>query len=206
MRGLVLRPMVASDAGEVMTVQRAAFLLEAQLYRDPDLPPLVEGIDEICALDDAHRGVVAVLGQRLVGSIRVRVDGRRLHLGRLSVAPDLQGRGIGAALLAAGEAVADADEALLFTGHLSAGNLRLYERAGYREERRERFNDRTVLVHLRKVLTASAQAREFSIRTSSAASSTSSDAAALSRMDAGLEAPGIGMTTGARDSSQASTT
>lgn len=152
MDDLWLRPMVAADAGEVMTVQRAAFLLEAQLYADPFLPPLVETVEQIAQLDAGHLGFVAVLGGRIVGSIRVRVDGRRLHLGRLAVAPDQQGRGIGAALLAIAETAAPADEVLLFTGHLSAGNLRLYERAGYVEDRREQFSDRVCLVHLRKRL------------------------------------------------------
>ena len=35
------------DAGEIMTVQRAAFVREAQLYHDPDVPPLVETLDQI---------------------------------------------------------------------------------------------------------------------------------------------------------------
>jgi tRNA (guanine37-N1)-methyltransferase len=50
------------------------------------------------------------------------------------VAPDLQGRGMGRALLAHIEAVADpeATSYLLFTGARSADNLRMYRRAGYR--------------------------------------------------------------------------
>lgn len=149
---LQLRPMVAADAGEVLTVQRAAFLLEAQLYGDPFLPPLVETVEQIAHLDADRRGFVAVVEGRIVGSVRVRVDGRRLHLGRLAVAPDQQGRGIGAALLAVAETAAPADEVRLFTGHLSAGNLRLYERAGYVEDGREQFNEQVCLVHLRKRL------------------------------------------------------
>jgi len=41
---------------------------------------------------------------------------------------------------------------VLFTGHLSEGNLRLYRRLGYAEFRRERVSDHLVLVHLRKPL------------------------------------------------------
>ncbi len=50
------------------------------------------------------------------------------------VAPDLQGRGLGRALLAHIEAVADpeATSYLLFTGARSADNIRMYKKAGYR--------------------------------------------------------------------------
>jgi tRNA (guanine37-N1)-methyltransferase len=50
------------------------------------------------------------------------------------VAPDLQGRGLGRALLAHIEAVAapEATSYLLFTGARSADNIRMYKKAGYR--------------------------------------------------------------------------
>lgn len=150
---LELRPATAGDVRAALAVQREAFTVEAGLYGDPELPPLRESEAEFAAGLDAALGLVALLDGRLVGSVRVRPAGRSLHIARLSVAPDVQGRGIGAALLARAEAAAPADEALLFTGHLSAGNLRLYARAGYVEERRERVDDAVVLVHLRKVLT-----------------------------------------------------
>ncbi len=38
----------------------------------------------------------------------------------------------------------------LFTGHLSAANLRLYERLGYVEVRREQLHPGVLLVHLEK--------------------------------------------------------
>lgn len=152
MDGLVLRPMVPADAGEVCTVQWAAFVAEARLYGDPELPPLRETAAEIAADLATSVGFVAVLAGRLVGSVRVRVDAGRLHVARLAVAPDLQGRGIGAALLAEAETAGPAREAVLFTGHLSTGNLRLYARAGYVEDHRTRVADGLTLVHLRKPL------------------------------------------------------
>lgn len=156
MDGLELRPATLRDVRAALVVQRAAFAIEARLYGDPDLPPLTESEAGFAASLGTAAGFVAVLDGRLVGSVRARPDGRSLHIARLSVAPDVQGRGIGAALLALAEAAAPADEALLFTGHLSEGNLRLYARAGYVEERRERVDDAVVLVHLRKDLTGGA--------------------------------------------------
>lgn len=149
---VVVRPMVAADVDAVLAVQRAAFAIEALRYGDPSLPPLLESRDELLADLGRSRGLVALEGDVVVGSVRVRVDGDSLHIARLSVAPDQQGRGLGARLLAQAEAVAEGTEALLFTGHLSTSNLRLYGRAGYLEQRRVPVDDRVTLVYLRKSL------------------------------------------------------
>ena len=56
------------------------------------------------------------------------------EIGRLMVAPDLSGRGLGTWLLGHAEAVAPAGATsyALLTGAGSARNLRLYRKAGYR--------------------------------------------------------------------------
>jgi Predicted acetyltransferase len=147
-----IRPMTADDIGEVYTVQRAAFVVEAQRYDDPHLPPLVETVDEI--RDDLRScvGLVAVCDGRLVGSVRVRADGDQLQIGRLSVAPDLHGRGLGAQLLAAAEHVLPGRTAVLFTGDRSASNLHLYTSRGYVETGRVEVPGGVVLIHLAKPL------------------------------------------------------
>jgi GNAT superfamily N-acetyltransferase len=144
--------MVAGDLDAVLAVQRAAFTIEAQLYDDPSLPPLHESREQLVADLDGGHGLVALDGDRVVGSVRARVEGTSLHIARLSVAPDQWGGGLGSLLLARAESVAEAEEALLFTGHLSASNLRLYARAGYVEQRRVRVDERVTLVYLRKQL------------------------------------------------------
>ena len=149
---VVVRPIVAGDVDAVLSVQRAAFTVEAQLYGDPSLPPLRESREQLIADLDRSLGLVALDGDRVVGSVRVRVEGTSLHIARLSVAPEQQGRGLGTLLLARAESVAAAEEALLFTGHLSVSNLRLYARAGYVEQRRVRVDERVTLVYLRKQL------------------------------------------------------
>ena len=150
--GAIIRPMTAADVGEVYTVQRAAFAVEAQRYVDVLLPPLTETVDDI--LDDLQRGVglVAVLDGRLVGSIRVRAEGDVLHLSRLSVAPDLHGRGLGAQLLAAAERALPGRRAVLFTGEQSASNLHLYTSRGYALTGQAKAPGGVVLVHLAKEL------------------------------------------------------
>jgi chorismate mutase len=150
--GVVVGPAAPGSAGEVLTVQRAAYLAEAQLYGDPGIPPLTETLEEVAAAVAAGTVLTATAGPRVVGAVRGEVAGGVLSIGRLAVAPDQQGRGIGGALLAAVERTPGARRAVLFTGARSAGNLRLYGRAGYREERREQVSAGLELVHLAKDL------------------------------------------------------
>lgn len=129
-------PAGPEHAGELFTVQRAAYVSEAQRYAAPDIPPLVEPLERVVA-DLAAPDVLtfgAWLGARLVGSVRGRPAGDRLEVARFAVAPDLQGRGIGTALLAAVEAAAPPGIRTLWltTGARSEPTLRLYERSGYR--------------------------------------------------------------------------
>jgi predicted N-acetyltransferase YhbS len=128
----LLRP---SDAGEVLTVQRAAYVTEAQRYAAPHIPPLLETIEEL-RTDLTRPDVLAVgawTGPRLVGSVRGRVDGATMELARLSVAPDMQGSGVGRALVAALHAAAppSVTSMWLATGARSDDNRRFYVVAGY---------------------------------------------------------------------------
>ncbi|KTR93698.1 GCN5 family acetyltransferase [Microbacterium testaceum] len=129
-----IRPITPDDAGEVLTVQRAAFASEALIYGDPDMPPLTQTLEEVRAELVENLGCVAITDHRIVGAVRARRDGSLLLIGRLAIAPDQQGEGLGTLLLGAVEErgrEAGATEAELFTGGLSEANQRLYEREGY---------------------------------------------------------------------------
>jgi ribosomal protein S18 acetylase RimI-like enzyme len=142
--------MQASDAGEILTIQRAAFVSEALIYGDPDMPPLVQTLEELQAEIEDGDGWVARVGPRLVGALRCRETDELLLIGRIAIAPDMQGSGIGRALLESAEQHSGAPEAELFTGSLSEANLRLYERCGYRITERVDNGDGTQQVFMRK--------------------------------------------------------
>lgn len=74
------------------------------------------------------------------------------HIGRLAVAPDLQGQGIGRALLTAVEAACtgDVDAFVLFTGQQTVGNLHLYHSAGYVDTHTEHVRGALTFVHMQK--------------------------------------------------------
>ncbi len=132
-----LVPASDSDAGELVTVLRAAFLAEAQAYGVSLTPPLEETPDELVRRIRAGGVWKAVLGERIVGTVRSSPDPDEpqvLLLERLAIAPDLQRRGIGQALLSAVERTAGADVTgfRLTVGSIQEDYLRFYARAGYR--------------------------------------------------------------------------
>ncbi|MFJ6654387.1 GNAT family N-acetyltransferase [Microbacterium sp. NPDC091313] len=152
----IVRAVAPDDAGEILTLQRAAFASEALIYGDPDMPALTQTLEELRAELTENLGCVVVRAGRLVAAARARLDGELLLIGRIAVAPDLQGEGLGSLVLDAVEGRgrdAGAREAELFTGRLSEANIRLYERQGYRESERAGGESGADEVFLRKPLT-----------------------------------------------------
>ena len=148
-----LVPLPPGAAGELLTLQRAAYVTEAQIYDDVRLPALVQSLDDLLDELAVSTCLAAVTGNRLVGAVRTRERDGVLHVGRLAVAPDLQGCGIGTRLLLAAEEATRLPRAALFTGARSVANLRLYRRHGYVETVREQVRPGLELVHLAKDLT-----------------------------------------------------
>ena len=142
-------------AGELLTVRRAAFVTEAQLYDDPKLPALTQTLEEL--VEDLQKDNVitigAWIGPRLVGSIRVGLEDGKANLSRLAVVPDLQHRGIGTQLLFAvlGYLPEDTDEVWVFTGADSKQNLSLYAKHGFEHQYAQHAGDLTY-AYLRKIL------------------------------------------------------
>lgn len=149
---LVIARISPDDAGEVLTVQRAAFVSEALIYGSVDMPPLTQTLEEVRAELSDRAGFTARMDGRLVGAIRTQETPELLLIGRIAIAPDMQGEGIGRRLLDAAETASAAPEAELFTGSLSEANIRLYEKCGYSEHERVPQDDGTDQIFLRKAL------------------------------------------------------
>jgi histidine ammonia-lyase len=142
----------AGDAGELWTLQRAAYVTEGQIYENASIPPLTQTLAELEAELAESVALKATLGSRIVGTARARLEHGTLHIGRIAVAPDMQGRGIGSALVRQLESQhgAGAHTFALFTGDSNPANRRLYERMGYRETHTEQLDFGVRLVHLAK--------------------------------------------------------
>jgi tRNA (guanine37-N1)-methyltransferase len=136
LEGLVVTAASAEDAGELLTVQRAAFLSEARLNGTLELPPLTETLAETTESIQHDTVLVARLRGRLVAAVRGRAEpGHRWYISRLIVAPDMAGRGIGSLMmdLIEDEAPPDTVAFALITGAGSMSNHGFYRRRGYVE-------------------------------------------------------------------------
>jgi tRNA (guanine37-N1)-methyltransferase len=132
------RTATRGDAGEILTLQRACWVDEALANELLDVPALHESYDDVVAALSTHTTFVLRAAGRLVGSVRgSRDDDGSWFVGRLMVAPDLRGRGIGRWLLDRVEEMApdDVTAYALVTGARNEANVRFYRRAGYRPDR-----------------------------------------------------------------------
>lgn len=146
-----------ADAPAILDLQRSAYESEARLYNDWSIPPLVQTLDSIRAELRTATVLKAVIEELIVGSVRATFDAVACKIGRLVVSPDLQGRGIGSALLSAVEAqFPTAKYFELFTGSLSTGNIRLYQKQGYAITHSQVLSATVTLVFMRKSARADA--------------------------------------------------
>lgn len=121
------------DAEEILTLQKLSYQSESQLYGGYLIPPLVETLDELKQVFGTHTFLKATVNGRIVGSVRVLEENGSCRIGRLMVHPDFQKRGIGTQLLLEVERRFPSCRRFeLFTGDRSVGNIRLYEKLGYK--------------------------------------------------------------------------
>lgn len=133
--GTPIVPATPGDAAELLTLQRACWVQEALANDMLDIPALHESLSDVQAwLREWDTWVVRRAG-RLVGAVRGRLeDASSWDIGRVMVAPDQQGSGLGRALLEHIQAVAPEQVTtyVLFTGAGSVRNQRMYRKAGFR--------------------------------------------------------------------------
>jgi tRNA (guanine37-N1)-methyltransferase len=141
-----------ADAGELLTLQRACWVQEAVANDALALPTLHESVDDMATAISSQPVWIVRVDGRILGSVRARLVGESWEIGRLMVAPDLQGKGLGRVLLAHAEAAVPpgATTYNLFTGAASEANLRRYKRAGYRVVGEHLLADQIAAVELAK--------------------------------------------------------
>jgi GNAT superfamily N-acetyltransferase len=132
--GAELRPAGPEDAAELLVLQRCCWVEEAIANDLLDIAALHESLDDLRAWLEEWTTWCVRVGPRLVGAVWAKREGDTWEIGRLMVAPDLAGQGLGGWLLRFAEAEApDGVETIaLFTGARSTRNIGMYERAGFR--------------------------------------------------------------------------
>ncbi|HBV96201.1 MAG TPA: GNAT family N-acetyltransferase [Desulfotomaculum sp.] len=141
-----------ADAEEILILQKAAFIKQAEMYNNYRLPPLIQELEDIKSEFKKYTFLKAVQGERIIGSVRACMEEDTCLIGRLIVYPSFQNRGIGTMLMLEVERIFDnAVRFELFTGHKSARNLHLYRKLGYSVFKSQKVSDNLNMVFLEKI-------------------------------------------------------
>lgn len=139
------------DAKEILELQTLAYQSEARLYNDWSLPALTQTIESLHQEFKDSVILKAIVKNKIVGSVRARVENRICKIGRLIVNPEFQGKGIGTALLKKIEEIQENINSFeLFTGSKSFSNIRLYEKQGYVKSHTKVLSENVTLIFLVK--------------------------------------------------------
>ena len=148
----IISPATVADAALILALQKQAYESEARLYDDWTIPPLTETCDQFVAEFSDSVVLKATTNEGvLVGAVRGHCANGVCSIGRLIVAPNLQGRGIGSSLLRSIEKnFPQAHTFELFTGSKSYRNIDLYHRHGYVVTNTKALSARVELVFMMK--------------------------------------------------------
>ena len=139
------------DAAGILELQKLAYQSEARLYNGLNIPPLTQTLDELRSDFTSKVFLKAQFEGKIVGSVRGYEAENTCYVERLIAHPDYQRQGIGTALMEQIESCFEqAQRFELFTGHKSEGNIRLYERIGYKVFKSEKINQTLSFVFMEK--------------------------------------------------------
>jgi len=141
------------DIPEVIALQRLAFRSEAARTGDWGMPAQTQTAEQLAAEFSSLKLFVVRETGRIIATGRARFDGETVHIGRLAVTPERQGRGLGTRLITALEsAFPNARRFEIFTSDVSFDNIRLYQRMGYTEFARKQAPSHATLVYMEKLV------------------------------------------------------
>ena len=140
-----------SDLARILQLQKTAYLSEAEIYGDFNIPPLLQTLEDLEAEFDTMLFLKIESDGSLVGSVRACEKDGVCHIGKLIVSPEHQNNGLGTSLLLEMERrFPHVSAYALFTGGKSSKNLGLYDKLGYVRTECTRVSDALTIVHLRK--------------------------------------------------------
>ncbi len=143
-----------SDAPDILSIQKLAYISEAEIYNDFSIPPLTQTLEEVQNKFKDHIFLKAVEEGKIVGSVRANfLDSETVYIGRLIVHPQYQNQGIGTRLM---EAVENCFPKIkrfeLMTGFKSKKNISFYKKRGYKIFKKEKFTDDLFLLYMEKIV------------------------------------------------------
>lgn len=132
------------DLSDILYLQKCCYLMEAELYNDFNIPPLLQTQEDI-EQDFANQTILKLhLKGRIIGSVRAFEKNDTCYIGKLIVERKYQNCGYGKMLLNSIENEFNTSRFELFTGHKSEKNLSLYTKLGFNEFKKENLQGITL--------------------------------------------------------------
>lgn len=130
---LIIQDATIEAAKEILSLQKLAFLQEAELQDNFFIAPMVQTLSDMENEFPDYLVLKGSINSRIIGSVRGNVINDKCYIGRLIVDPVYQQKGYGSALLDAIESrFSHAAIFELFTGESSDNNIRFYLKRGYK--------------------------------------------------------------------------
>ena len=139
------------DLESILQLQYTAYQSEAAIHNDYTIQPLRQTLYEL--VEEFQKSVIlkAVIGDKIIGSVRAYADGDTVFIGKLIVHPDHQGKGLGKRLLIEIERKLHCKRFELFTALRSDRNINFYTKAGYTRLREETDEAGITFVYFEKL-------------------------------------------------------
>jgi GNAT superfamily N-acetyltransferase len=140
--GLEIYKAQKSDLPEILELQKSAFYTEAVFYNNFSIQPMVQTIEDIGDEFKFKLFLKAVIGEQIVASVRAAmIDKKTCFIEKLVVLQEFRDKGIGYKLLTRIQThFPTAKRFELATGKLSAKNIHIYEKDGFKIYREERIS------------------------------------------------------------------
>lgn len=148
---MIITKATEDDLQTILELQYLAYQSEAKLFNSSDIPPLKQTLQEVKS--EYEKGIILkVLDEdnNIIGSARAYCENDIVYIGKLIVHPDWQRKGIGTKLLLEIEHLYPTKRYELFTSTRSTGNIKLYERLGYKAFKEKSINSELKFVYLAK--------------------------------------------------------
>ncbi len=149
---MIIEQAEISDAEEILSLQKLAYKSDAEIYKDFNIAPLIQTLDEIKREFENQVFLKAVIKGKIIGSVRAFAKENSCYIGRLIVHPDFQNQGIGTKLINEIEGVFNLSRRFeIFTGHKSEKNIHIYQKLGYKTFKIEKITNNINYIYLEKI-------------------------------------------------------
>ncbi|MFC4403898.1 GNAT family N-acetyltransferase [Gracilibacillus xinjiangensis] len=136
-------------ATEVLSVQIASYMVEAEIISYNKLPPLQDTVESLQQCKEIFYG--CFINGNLCGAISFKIEDQVLDIHRLMVHPSSFNKGIAQQLL---DSVTENNQIHKYTVSTGKGNLpatRFYEKNGFSITHERKMNDQLQLVFFEKI-------------------------------------------------------